>query len=110
VERQITRQVDNSAEVQGVVSSLEKRYDEHSDGSRRSLLVKQNMELATAEELGAAVEAYLAGPRAADELAGTLSDAAQDSAAEPGSTPSGPDSDDDGSQKGTDDGGERTGD
>ncbi|WP_323961538.1 PAC2 family protein [Arthrobacter sp. JZ12] len=68
VERQIARQVDNSAEVRGVVSSLEKRYDEHADGSRRSLLVKQNMELAGADEIGAAVEAYLAGPRAAEEL------------------------------------------
>lgn len=72
VERQIARQVDNSVEVQGVVSSLEKRYDERSDGERRSLLVKQNMELASADEIGSAVEAYLAGPRAADELAETL--------------------------------------
>ncbi|NJC22119.1 hypothetical protein BJ994_001195 [Arthrobacter pigmenti] len=72
VERQIARQVDNSLEVQGVVSSLEKRYDERSEGSGRSLLVKQNMELASAEEIGSAVEAYLAGPRAADELAETL--------------------------------------
>lgn len=72
VERQIARQVDNSAEVQGVVLSLEKRYDEYSEGSGRSLLVKQNMELASAEEIGSAVEEYLAGPRAADELAETL--------------------------------------
>ncbi|MHA7245543.1 proteasome assembly chaperone family protein [Arthrobacter tecti] len=72
VERQIARQVDNSLEVQGVVSSLEKRYDERSEGSGRSLLVKQNMELASAEEIGSAVEAYLSGPRAADELAETL--------------------------------------
>lgn len=105
VERQITRQVDNSAEVQGVVSSLEKRYDEHSDGSRRSLLVKQNMELASAEELGAAVEAYLAGPLAANELAQTFRDAV--AAAE---TVTGEDTDDDGSHHRTGDGSEEPGD
>ncbi|WP_081746470.1 PAC2 family protein [Arthrobacter sp. H5] len=68
VERQIARQVDGSVEVQGVVSSLEKKYDERSDGSRRSLLVKQNLELADAEEIGSAVEAFLASPQAEDEL------------------------------------------
>lgn len=68
VERQIARQVDNSAEVQSVVSSLEQRYDEYATGSsRRSLLVKENSELASAEELGAAVEAYLASPQAEEE-------------------------------------------
>jgi hypothetical protein len=68
VERQIARQVGNSAEVQSVVASLEKRYDEYADGAeRRSLLVKDNSELASAEELGAAVEAYLASPQAEEE-------------------------------------------
>ncbi|MEC5199914.1 hypothetical protein RCH21_002153 [Arthrobacter sp. PL16] len=68
VERQIARQVGNSAEVQSVVSSLEQRYDEHADGAeRRSLLVKENSELASADELGAAVEAYLASPQAEEE-------------------------------------------
>ncbi len=68
VERQIARQVGNSSEVQSVVSSLEQRYDEYADGSaRRSLLVKDNSELASAEELGAAVEAYLASPQAEEE-------------------------------------------
>ena len=68
VERQIARQVGNSAEVQSVVASLEKRYDEYADGAaRRSLLVKENSELASADELGAAVEAYLASPQAEEE-------------------------------------------
>lgn len=85
VERQIARQVDNSTEVQGVVTSLEKRYDERAEESPRSLLVKQNMELASAEEIGAAVEAYLAGPHAAEELADTFRDAelTDDSASAP---------------------------
>jgi PAC2 family len=61
VERQIAEQVDGSVEVQGVVSSLERRYDEHAGSTvRRSLLVKENDELPDADELGAAIEAYLA--------------------------------------------------
>lgn len=68
VERQIARQVGNSTEVQSVVTSLEQRYDEYADGAaRRSLLVKENSELASADELGAAVEAYLASPQAEEE-------------------------------------------
>ncbi|MHA7154977.1 proteasome assembly chaperone family protein [Arthrobacter sp. TMN-50] len=68
VERQIARQVDGSAEVSGVVSTLEKRFDERAGSvERRSLLVKDNSELADADEIGAAVEAYLASPQAADE-------------------------------------------
>ena len=68
VERQIAQQVEASAEVKGVVTTLEKRYDEYTDSSvRRSLLVKDNDELADAEELGAAVEAYLASPQAEEE-------------------------------------------
>ncbi len=96
VARQIARQVDNSAEVQGVVSSLEKRYDEHAESSRRSLLIKQNMELASAEELGAAVEAYLAGPRAADELAETLDAARENANAGSGEQAADPDAEADG--------------
>jgi hypothetical protein len=61
VERQITEQVEASAEVQAVVRNLEKQYDEHSEGTeRRSLLAGDNDELPDADELGAAVEAYLA--------------------------------------------------
>ncbi|THJ67517.1 PAC2 family protein [Arthrobacter echini] len=68
VERQIARQVGNSAEVQSVVSSLEQRYDEYADGAaHKSLLVKDNSELASADEIGAAVEAYLASPQAEEE-------------------------------------------
>ncbi|WP_104103031.1 proteasome assembly chaperone family protein [Arthrobacter sp. 08Y14] len=68
VERQIAQQVEASAEVKGVVATLEKRYDEYAESTvRRSLLVKDNDELADAEELGAAVEAYLASPQAEEE-------------------------------------------
>ena len=68
VERQIAEQVEASAEVKGVVATLERRYDEYAESTvRRSLLVKDNDELADAEELGAAVEAYLASPQAEEE-------------------------------------------
>ena len=61
VERQITEQVEGSSEVAAVVSNLEQKYDEHTEGSaRRSLLADENDELPDADELGAAVEAYLA--------------------------------------------------
>lgn len=61
VERQITDQVEASSDVSAVVANLEKQYDEHTDGtSRRSLLAGANDELPDADELGAAVEAYLA--------------------------------------------------
>ena len=61
VERQITEQVEASSDVAAVVGNLEKQYDEHSEGTeRRSLLAGENDELPDADELGAAVEAYLA--------------------------------------------------
>ncbi|NVM96929.1 proteasome assembly chaperone family protein [Arthrobacter wenxiniae] len=78
VERQITEQVEGSAEVQAVVRNLEKQYDEHSDGTeRRSLLAGDNDELPDADELGAAVEAYLAS-RDAGPAAGRSSGVADD--------------------------------
>jgi len=68
VERQVARQVDGSPEVQSVVSSLEQSYDERAGSvERRSLLVKDNSELVSAEEIGAEVEAYLASPQAEEE-------------------------------------------
>jgi hypothetical protein len=58
---QIAEQVRDSAEVARIVGKLEQRYDEHAEStSRRSLLTKKNDELPDADELGAAVEAYLA--------------------------------------------------
>lgn len=61
VERQVAEQVEASADVQAVVRNLEKQYDQFSDGlTRRSLLAGENDELPDADELGAAVEAYLA--------------------------------------------------
>ena len=68
---QIAEQVRESAEVARIVDRLEQRYDEHAENqSRRSLLVKENDELPDADEIGSAVEAYLAAqqdrPRSAD--------------------------------------------
>ncbi len=61
VGRQIAEQVEASEDVQQVVSKLESRYDDKAEGTvRRSLLADENDELPNAEDLGAAVEAYLA--------------------------------------------------
>ncbi len=93
VEKQIAQQVDASAEVRGVVATLESRYDEYNGSTvRRSLLVKNNDELPDAEELGAAVEAYLASPQAEEETEALL--VAQDEQ-EPGPDGEGPAADED---------------
>ena len=82
IERQIAEQVEASAEVKGVVQTLEKRYDEYTDSSvRRSLLVNDNDELPNAEELGAAVEAYLASPQAEEESVALRPEMQQDASA-----------------------------
>jgi hypothetical protein len=61
VGRQIAEQVEASEDVQQVVSKLESRYDDKAEGTvRRSLLADENDQLPNAEDLGAAVEAYLA--------------------------------------------------
>ncbi|WP_207346394.1 PAC2 family protein [Arthrobacter sp. E3] len=74
VERQITEQVEGSSEVASVVTNLEKQYDEHTEGTaRRSLLAGDNDELPDADELGAAVEAYLASRDAGPQDGAQLS-------------------------------------
>ncbi|AJT40759.1 proteasome assembly chaperone family protein [Psychromicrobium lacuslunae] len=61
VEQQIAAQVQASIEVQGVVSKLEEQYDERQQSMPvRSLLAGEGDELPDADELGAAIEAYLA--------------------------------------------------
>ena len=61
VGRQIAEQISASEDVQQVVSRLETRYDENAEGTvRRSLLADENDQLPNADDLGAAVEAYLA--------------------------------------------------
>lgn len=61
VEHQITEQVKGSTEVQGVVQRLEQQYDERQqDVPVRSLLATDGEHLPDADELGAAIEAYLA--------------------------------------------------
>ena len=61
VERQITEQVKGSTEVQGVVQRLEQQYVERQQVVPvRSLLAADGEHLPDADELGAAIEAYLA--------------------------------------------------
>lgn len=61
VERQIGEQVASSVEVQSVVTNLEQQYDERVDSTgRKSLLADADDKLPSADDLGAAVEAYLA--------------------------------------------------
>jgi hypothetical protein len=81
VEGQIDRQVQDSADVKRVVVRLEERYDEYAGHEeRRSLLVKDNEELPDADELGAAVEAFLATQPAGD------TDGGKGSSAKPGTS------------------------
>ncbi|WP_285724132.1 proteasome assembly chaperone family protein [Psychromicrobium xiongbiense] len=61
VERQIADQMQASADVQNVVHRLEQQYDEQAqERPVRSLLAGAGDELPDADELGAAIEAYLA--------------------------------------------------
>ncbi|OMH27817.1 PAC2 family protein [Tersicoccus phoenicis] len=68
LEKSIDEQVAASAEVQQLVSGLQAQYDEYHRGRepRRSLLEGPDGELPDADELGAAVEAYLATMDAGD--------------------------------------------
>ncbi|WP_010523993.1 PAC2 family protein [Nesterenkonia sp. F] len=60
VEQDISRQVEQNSEVQGMVDRLERSFDAQATSTPRSLLVKSDEEVPDAEELGEAVEAYLA--------------------------------------------------
>ncbi|WP_077488627.1 proteasome assembly chaperone family protein [Sinomonas mesophila] len=61
VERQVAEQVSASADVRELVAGLEKRFDDRSEEfPLRSLLAGPEDELPTAEDLGAAAEAFLA--------------------------------------------------
>jgi hypothetical protein len=61
VERQVAEQVAASADIREVIAGLEERFDDRTaEVPRRSLLAGPADELPTAEDLGAAVEAYLA--------------------------------------------------
>ena len=82
IERQIAEQVEASAEVKGVVTTLERRYDEYTESTvRRSLLVKDNDEIADAEELGAAAEAFLASAAGTAEAEAETADDGGDASA-----------------------------
>lgn len=59
--RRIEEQVAGAPEVQAVIESMETRYDEVvAETSQRSLLAGDESELPDADEIGAAVEAFLA--------------------------------------------------
>lgn len=61
VERQVAEQVAASSDVRELIAGLEERFDDRTaEVPRRSLLAGPADELPTAEDLGAAVEAYLA--------------------------------------------------
>ncbi|MDO5619382.1 PAC2 family protein [Kocuria sp.] len=61
VMQRIEEQVSGAPEVQAVIESMETRYDEIVDHSeQRSLLAGDESELPDADEIGAAVEAFLA--------------------------------------------------
>ncbi|MDR5711258.1 PAC2 family protein [Nesterenkonia flava] len=66
VDMDISRQVSQSPEISGLIQRLESNYDEYAKPASRSLLVNQDEEIPDAEELGAAVEAFL---RSQDEEA-----------------------------------------
>ncbi|MGY3566803.1 proteasome assembly chaperone family protein [Sinomonas sp. RB5] len=86
VERQVAEQVAASAEIRELVAGLEERFDDHTaDVPRRSLLAGPADELPTAEDLGAAVEAYLAahGEEDADGGGASRGDGETDDGAEP---------------------------
>ncbi len=59
VDQDIARQIGQNPEVEALVKQLEKNFDEHASTAQRSLLVNRDEEVPDAEELGAAVEAYL---------------------------------------------------
>lgn len=59
VDQDISRQVQQNAEVQMLVQRLEKNFDQYASTEQRSLLVKDDDAVPDAEELGAAAEAYL---------------------------------------------------
>lgn len=66
--QRIEDQVEGSPEIQGVISTLEQRYDEVVDSQGpRSLLAGDESDLPDADEIGAAAEAFLAHRTETDE-------------------------------------------
>ena len=66
--RQIDEQANSSPEVQAVIESMERRYDDVVDASaRRSILAgPDDSDLPDADDLGAAAEAFLAARNDSD--------------------------------------------
>lgn len=60
---EVDQQVRASTEVADVVEALERQYDMFADSVRENLLVDDESELPTADELGAELERYLADQR-----------------------------------------------
>ncbi|GAA3052815.1 hypothetical protein GCM10010467_13020 [Actinocorallia glomerata] len=59
VDQDISRQVSANSDIQTLVERLESTFDQHTTTEQRSLLVKEDDVVPDAEELGAAVEAFL---------------------------------------------------
>lgn len=88
VDHDISRQVEQNSEVQGMVDRLERNFDEYATPQQRSLLVKDDDAVPDAEELGAAVEAYLRHhDPAADADPESEGNPDSDADAEPGAGP-----------------------
>lgn len=84
VERQVAEQVAASEDIREVVAGLEERFDDRTaDVPRRSLLAGPADELPTAEDLGAAVEAYLASHGDSDPMEAGEPDAGTDDGGTP---------------------------
>lgn len=81
VEHDISRQVRQNSEIEGMVERLERNFDEYATPQQRSLLVKDDDAVPDAEELGAAVEAYLRHHDPAEDAAAAAEDEAPDSPA-----------------------------
>ncbi len=88
VEQDISRQVRQNSEIEGMVERLERNFDEYATPQQRSLLVKDDDAVPDAEELGAAVEAYLRHHDPAEDAAAAADDEAPDSPAALGASES----------------------
>lgn len=62
IEEQLAEQINSSVEVRQMVDGFEKRFDAHAqEHAPRSLLLDEDQQLPSAEEIGARAETFLAG-------------------------------------------------
>lgn len=81
VDADVSRQVSQAPEIAALVTQLEANFDRHTTNAPRSLLVKDDDAVPDAEELGAAVEAYLR-TQPEDVILGSAEQTEQDGAPE----------------------------